>query len=139
VVWPTPRFTDNGNGTVTDNLTGLIWLKNANCYGLRSWVNALDDCNSLAAPNCGLSDGSSAGDWHLPNRKELLSLIDLSQYNPALPSGNPFSAVIWDQYWSSSTYAFSMSYAWRVGLHSALVSTGNKTTPYYVWPVRGAQ
>ncbi|MGC9023085.1 MAG: hypothetical protein ACP5J5_08205, partial [Dissulfurimicrobium sp.] len=27
---PTPRFTDNGNGTVTDNLTGLIWLKNAN-------------------------------------------------------------------------------------------------------------
>ena len=30
VPWPTPRFTDNGNGTVTDNLTHLIWLKNAN-------------------------------------------------------------------------------------------------------------
>ena len=31
VAWPSPRFTDNSNGTVTDNLTGLIWLKNANC------------------------------------------------------------------------------------------------------------
>jgi hypothetical protein len=30
-VWPTPRFTDNANGTVTDNLTGLIWLKDADC------------------------------------------------------------------------------------------------------------
>ncbi|MFZ4859384.1 MAG: hypothetical protein ACOYL3_23655 [Desulfuromonadaceae bacterium] len=37
--WPTPRFTDNvvngiSNGTVTDNLTGLVWLKNANCFFL---------------------------------------------------------------------------------------------------------
>ena len=31
VEWPVPRFTDNADGTVTDNLTGLIWLKNANC------------------------------------------------------------------------------------------------------------
>ncbi|HXE98165.1 MAG TPA: hypothetical protein VN642_17305, partial [Dongiaceae bacterium] len=29
--WPNPRFTDNADGTVTDNLTGLIWLKNARC------------------------------------------------------------------------------------------------------------
>ncbi len=28
---PSPRFTDNGNGTVTDNLTGLVWLKDGNC------------------------------------------------------------------------------------------------------------
>jgi hypothetical protein len=33
VAWPTPRFTKNNNDTVTDNLTGLIWLKNANCAG----------------------------------------------------------------------------------------------------------
>ena len=33
VAWPNPRFTDNNNGTVTDNLTGLIWLKHANCFG----------------------------------------------------------------------------------------------------------
>ncbi len=36
VVWPIPRFKDNNNGTVTDNLTGLIWLKNANCFGVEN-------------------------------------------------------------------------------------------------------
>ena len=50
-IWPNPRFTDNGNGTVTDNLTGLIWLKNADCFGQRSWSDALSDCNSLGAGN----------------------------------------------------------------------------------------
>jgi hypothetical protein len=34
-MWPDPRFTDNGNGTITDNLTGLIWLKDADCFGQR--------------------------------------------------------------------------------------------------------
>ena len=29
--WPNPRFTGNGDGTVTDNLTGLTWLQNTNC------------------------------------------------------------------------------------------------------------
>ena len=47
VAWPNPRFTDNGDGTVTDNLTGLIWLKHASCgdlYGTNSggWANWLD-------------------------------------------------------------------------------------------------
>ena len=37
VEWPNPRFTDNGDGTVTDNLTGLIWLKDANCFGQKTW------------------------------------------------------------------------------------------------------
>src|SRR3990172_5700801 len=43
VPWPSPRFMDNGDGTVTDNLTGLIWLKNANCFGTRNWASALGD------------------------------------------------------------------------------------------------
>jgi hypothetical protein len=38
-----PRFTDNSNGTVTDNLTGLIWLKNANCFNTRTWIQALSE------------------------------------------------------------------------------------------------
>ena len=63
---PTPRFTDNGNGTITDNLTGLIWLKNANCpNGTRHWVTALADVASLNSTgtmnsiDCG--DTSAAG------------------------------------------------------------------------------
>jgi hypothetical protein len=52
VAWPFPRFTDNGNGTVTDHLTGLIWLKNADCFGQRTWSQALSDCNNLASGSC---------------------------------------------------------------------------------------
>ena len=40
VPWPSPRFTDKGDGTVTDNLTGLIWLKDANCFGGRTWISS---------------------------------------------------------------------------------------------------
>ncbi len=42
VALPSPRFTDNGNGTVTDNLTGLIWLKNANPCGPKNWYDAIN-------------------------------------------------------------------------------------------------
>jgi hypothetical protein len=77
VAWPTPRFTDNNNGTVTDNLTGLIWMKNANAFGMRTWAQALSDANGLHDDGINdLKDGSQAGDWRLPNRKELESLVD---------------------------------------------------------------
>ena len=42
VPWPTPRFADNDDGTITDNLTGLMWLKDANCFGTKTWYEALD-------------------------------------------------------------------------------------------------
>ena len=41
--WPSPRFFDNGDGTVTDYLTGLIWLKDAECLGSTTWEVALDN------------------------------------------------------------------------------------------------
>jgi len=115
VAWPVPRFTDNGNSTVTDNLTGLIWLQDANCFpgdfdGLMKWQDALPLANNLAHDQCGLSDGSVAGDWRLPNIKELHSLIDFGQLSPALPVGHPFLNVqhhldgAFLGYWSSTTY-----------------------------------
>jgi len=138
VAWPSPRFTDNGDGTVTDNLTGLIWLENANCFGARTWLQALSDCNGLAAGSCGLSDGSSAGDWRLPNRYELESLLDISNWNPALPTGHPFTGVQSTYYWSSTTYGADTFYAWLVYLSTGIVYHGNKLYfTYNVWPVRG--
>jgi hypothetical protein len=108
----TPRFTDNGDGTVTDNQTGLIWLKDADCFGTRTWSNALSDCNGLADGSCGLTDGSSAGDWRLPNLFELESLRNMGNGNPCLPSGHPFNNV------KSNVYFEELD-------------------SYYVWPVRG--
>ena len=138
LTWPNPRFTDNGDGTVKDNLTNLIWLKSANCFGTRTWNNALSDCNGLADGQCGLTDGSNAGDWRLPNHKELFSLIDPENNNPALPSGHPFinvqSSTI--NYWSSTTYSPYTPGAWYVGMDYGDVNTQAKTFDGYVWPVR---
>ncbi len=136
--WTGVRFTDNGDGTVTDNLTGLIWLKNANCFGPRSWANALSDSNGLANGSCSLTDSSSAGDWRLPNINELHSLVDPTLSNPALPAGHPFTGVQSSYYWSSSTYAGYTSLAWLVLMSNGLVNTTSKSySPiYYVWPVR---
>jgi hypothetical protein len=111
--WPGTRFTDNLDGTVRDHLTGLIWLKNAGCYGARIWTDALSAVNQLASGSCGLSDGSSTGQWRMPNAGELESMVDVSQSNPALPAGHPFSNVS-STYWSSTTYRGVTTNAWVV-------------------------
>jgi hypothetical protein len=139
VASPSPRFVDNANGSVTDRLTGLTWLKDANCYGSQNWDTALQKANALAGGACGLSDGSEAGDWHLPNRNELWSLVDYGRSNPALPSGHPFTSVQSNIYWSSTSYASNTSYAWYVNVSSGTVNYGNKYSSYSVWPVRSGQ
>lgn len=136
--WPATRFTDNGDGTVFDNLTGLIWLANANCFATETWAAALASANVLADGSCGLSDGSVAGQWRLPNRKELQSLIDRSQFNPPLTTGNPFVNVQASEYWSSSSSSVDSTFAWNVLMTIGSVGTAAKTTAYGVWPVRGA-
>jgi hypothetical protein len=156
VVWPNPRFTNNYNGTITDNLTGLIWLAYANCtqffggdftdQNSRNWTNALIAANSLAAGYCGLTDGSSAGDWRLPNVRELFSLIDFnhpypSPTYPALPIGHPFTGVLAasDYYWSSTTLRYNSTIAWHINFLNGLTQGWDKTIGYGVWPVRGGQ
>ncbi|MCK5015296.1 MAG: DUF1566 domain-containing protein, partial [Candidatus Omnitrophica bacterium] len=139
VAWPEPRFEINGDGTVTDYLTGLIWLKNANCAGYMNWNNALTYCNNLASGSCGLTDGSAAGDWRLPNRKELLSLIDYSRHQPALPQGHLFDNVQSAYYWSATTDAGSTNGAWYVRMSYGVVGNLSKSYNFYVWPVRAGQ
>jgi hypothetical protein len=145
VDWPVPRFADNGDGTITDNLTGLVWLKNANCFGTRTWDEALTDCNGLASVQCGLTDGSIAGEWRLPNRNELYSLTDAQYFIPALPNmegtgqwaeGDPFNNVNTSYYWSSTTHADVTDNAWYVHFYSGGVYYQVKSTSSYVLPVR---
>jgi len=138
VAWPSTRFLRHRTGVVTDMLTGLVWLENADCFGQKNWATALSDANGLASGYCDLTDGSSAGDWRLPNVRELQSLIDYGQYGPALPDGHPFLGVQLSSYWSSSTHAYNTS-GWYVHLFYGYVSNANKTIDLYVWPVRGGQ
>jgi hypothetical protein len=140
VLWPSPRFHDNGNGTVTDNLTGLIWLKDANCFGDRTWAEALLDSKNLLSGQCGLSDSSRAGNWRLPNRTELMNLIARFSYAPALPLNHPFINVQSDWYWTSTTSGSLLYYAWIVDMLGGYVDFYDKDGNYnYVWPVRGGE
>lgn len=138
VAWPNPRFTDHNNGTVTDNLTGLIWLKDANCLqGIIGWFTAVSDARNLASGACGLSDGSRAGDWRLPNRNELASLLDLNKRNPALPSRHPFTSFQADKYWTSTNFGpTNLGTVWLVDFSDGSVTLGTTANFRFVHFVR---
>ncbi|KJR44043.1 protein of unknown function DUF1566, partial [Candidatus Magnetoovum chiemensis] len=116
ISWPEPRFTDNGDGTVTDGLTGLMWLKDGSCLGTRTWDNALDTAYDF---NANANSYSCAGynaqytDWRLPNVKELESLINLEADNNATwLNSNNFVNVFsreylnpLNNYWSSTSFS----------------------------------
>jgi hypothetical protein len=137
VNWPNPRFTVNAD-CVTDNLTGLIWSKNANLpTGTKTWQQALDYIAYMNSSSglCGYHD------WRLPNRQELRSLGDYSKYNYNLP---PFNNVQISYYWSSTTDEYYTERAWAVDMWDYTIynldkSTANAYWNFYVWPVRAGQ
>jgi len=127
--WPVPRFTDNGDGTVNDNLTGLMWARNANIFTNQcNWNTAIDLCNNLNL--------ATHADWRLPNIRELESLLDYARMNPPLPEGHSFTNVLSDYYWTSTTAAESAFYAWCVHLRDGTAGGQDKALSYCVWPVR---
>jgi hypothetical protein len=96
--------------------------------------------NGLSSGYCGLYDGSVAGQWRLPNRKELHSLIDRSKNAPPLPAGHPFTNVLLYNYWSSSTFSGNTNYAWAVNMENGLIYDSYKTNNgHYILPVRGGE
>ncbi len=145
VSWPSGRFTDHGDGTINDNLTGLVWAKNAATpvvdacpLGTNTWQNALDLVKCLSA-----NKYLGYGDWRLPNRNELYSLLDFSQSYPALPSGHPFVVTGTNSYWTSTslgaaTYWNTLAYLIDIAAEGAF--RGDKSNQsnynYQVWPVR---
>ena len=132
VAWPNPRFADHGNGTVSDNLTGLMWAKNADLWGNVNWETAITNCNALEL------DGHD--DWRLPNIRELQSLLDYRNYDPVLPADCSCTNVQSDYYWTSTTWGSSASAAWYVHLWDGLVYYEGKSSTehnHHAWPVRG--
>ncbi|MEO5333589.1 MAG: DUF1566 domain-containing protein [Magnetococcus sp. YQC-5] len=136
------RFIDNKNGTVTDSETKLILLKNANCFGSKSWADAMSVAANLSGDgSCGLTDNSMPGDWRLPTHPSQASNVldgELAVLYAAKKS-SVFVGAQSDYYWSSTTYASSTSYAWFVNLYNGYVDINAKTNTNYVWPVRGGQ
>ncbi len=144
VAWPAPRFTDHGNGTVSDELTGLMWTANANAPGpaacnpggYKTWEGGFDYVKCL---NTRAYLGYS--DWRIPNIKEIRSLVDYSQSNPALPVGHPFTNVQLEYgYRSSTTATYSPgleNYSWGLDISDGTIVFAWKGNGVYIWPVRG--
>jgi hypothetical protein len=140
VTWPVPRFTDHENGTLTDNLTGLMWTKDANLAGsTMTWQQALD---YIAGMNNGTYQNFGYDDWRLPNINELESLInaaELYQYIWLISQG--FDNVQWLFYWSSSSSVRWTNFAYYVHTFDGYIGYIPKYDYEfnYVWPVRGGQ
>jgi len=94
-------YTDNGDGTVTDNNTGLIWQQtdNGNSY---NWNSAVTACGSLAAG------------FRLPTKKELLTIVNYEITYPGPAIDSKFKNTRSTFYWSSTTSAANSAHAWGV-------------------------
>jgi arylsulfatase A-like enzyme len=98
-------YTDNGDGTITDNVTGLMWQKAD--AGEMTWENAVN--------NAGAVTTGGHSDWRLPNPHELMSLFNYETGNPAMnatyfPPASP-SAEYW---WSRDVFGTSTTNVWCV-------------------------
>ena len=150
----TNRYVDCGNGTVTDTVTGLIWLKNAACLGSTNWADANGAAAALANGQCGLTDGSSAGDWRLPTKDEWSAMmaraVFFGCYASNAPSvtndrgngclltrgGSSFAGVASGEYWSSTSNEPDPIFAWVALLGLGNVNYFDKDNIRQVWPVR---
>ena len=141
------RWCDNGDGTVTDMTTCLVWLQKADWGGRKKWEDCTphshDDAHTRAgilkaADERWLSDGSVLGDWRLPTKTELVGITTGHNY---IRSGSmyAFTGVQSNIYWSSTTNANDTSSAWSVWFIYGGAGLGDKAIAEYVWPVRGGQ
>jgi hypothetical protein len=126
--WSAGRFFPNGDGTVTDTKTGLMWQQGDNQNTqYRTWQQAVDYCDTLAFAN--------HDDWRAPRIDELETIIDFTRSSPAI---DPVFSANSATYWSSSTDFNNPDRAWYVYFDGGSVTAYDKTyVGLYVRCVRG--
>ena len=129
------RFIGNKDNTVTDTKTGLTWIKDHKILGgnfdkTMTYEEAIKACREL--------DIGDHKDWRLPTREELLTIVDLTRYSPAI---DPIfvNTKTDDWYWTSTPYAPVSGNAWIVYVYNGGVVDVNKGYGYYVRSVRRSQ
>lgn len=138
-----PSYTDNGDGTVTDNNTCLMWEVKTNDGSIHdkdntyAWQNAQDVF--IAALNANNFGGYS--DWRLPTITELTSIVNYGTYNPAIDKSFFPNTVytVSSRYWSSTTNASDTARARFVYFSSGGAGAADKSVSWYVRAVRGGQ
>lgn len=146
---PTANFTDNGDGTVTDKTTGLMWKR---CSQGQDWDGVQETCingnphkYTWAAALAAADTDNFAGhtDWRLPNVKELESIVEWRCYYPAINTA-PFPLtghelyLTASLYWSSTPYRLNATRALGVNFYSGGITSGYKPGADLVRLVRTA-
>jgi len=139
-------YTDNGDGTITDNATGLMWEKLTDDGSIHDWDDSYDWAQAFAVKIATLNTPSCfAGhcDWRLPNFNELLTLVNWGTFGPAVDPVFHNGTTSFTQgslYWSSTTHE-DPSRAWDVnfffGFFGSYATADVKSTGAYVRAVRG--
>lgn len=134
-----PRFTDNGDGTVTDNATGLMWVKDPSQLGgnfgtpavpsAMNWNTAIDDCEALSY--------AGHNDWRLPNIFELISIITWQKNYLAIDESF-FENIQGSPYWSSTTWKAGDTDKWYVDFAYGQVGKWFNGIGSFAIPVRDA-
>jgi len=112
---------DNGDGTVTDYATGLVWQQDDD-QTARTWQGSLVYCEELVL--------AGRDDWRLPNIKELRSLALDTRWGPALDTAY-FAVLDRTRFWSSTTYAMTPSWAWATEFRVGGIIESSKTLSNY--------
>jgi len=149
-------YTDNGDGTITDNNTGLMWEKKSADGTIHDKDAFYLWANAFAVHIAGLNDVAGGGtacfagycDWRLPNVKELQSIVNYGAFNPAVSAAFNTGCVAGStvltgsctaasSYWASSSFVSNPALAWSVVFSSGNVGTGGKGNTFRVRAVRG--
>ena len=129
------RFTDNGDGTVSDVESKVTWVKDpSKIPGLEKTLvfsEAKTACENLSYA------GYNSG-WRMPTLKEEQSIRDYTRYDPAWNT-DVFGGNHDNWYWTSTECAWNKDAAWCVGSYDGSVSLNDKGTHNYVRPVRSSQ
>lgn len=145
-----PRsFTDNLDGTVTDNATGLMWEKHGDEEGIHDRDNTYSFADAVGVKIATLNSTSFAGynDWRLPNIVELQTLFSFGAVNtstfPAFNSdcvpscsSTVCSCTNTSIYWTSTSDYSSPAYSWTLNFSAASVQVIHKSEPERVRAVR---
>ncbi len=140
---PDTMYVDNNDGTVTDNNTGLTWQK---CPLGLSGVDCLSGSQlsftwSAAHSAANINTQSGYSDWRIPNKNELLSLVEYACWTPAINSSifpiGPIALNASGDYWTSTPSTVTPNAVWGISFEDGGVLPYRKDSLFFVRLVRG--
>ncbi len=134
-----PSFVNNGDGTVSDRTTGLMWsrdtvdLNNDGVLDVNDtmfWEGAINYCENAVL--------AGYNDWRLPTIKELISIIDYESYNPCIDT-DFFPDTVLDAYWTGTSWRPHMTLRVLFDRGNQYQQDKDYEVGFYVRMVRGGQ